>query len=108
MPIRTKHKTGRNEKCPCESGLKFKRCHGDMAKVIVCNEAANQKMVELIRIEQRKQIVAMQQKECIECGGSGFDNGAKCRCQYVTEEEYVAETYKQKSEKINLGEKKNA
>ena len=29
-PIRTK--TGRNALCPCESGKKFKRCHGDPTK----------------------------------------------------------------------------
>ena len=23
------HKIGRNDPCPCGSGLKFKRCHGD-------------------------------------------------------------------------------
>lgn len=27
-PIRRKFKIGRNQKCPCGSGLKFKRCCG--------------------------------------------------------------------------------
>ncbi len=26
VPIRPHHKNGRNERCPCNSGLKFKRC----------------------------------------------------------------------------------
>lgn len=28
VPFRRIPKVGRNEKCPCESGLKYKRCHG--------------------------------------------------------------------------------
>ncbi len=105
MTLRTKHKTGRNEKCPCESGLRFKRCHGDGGKVMLCNEAANQEMLKLIRVEQRKQIIAMQQKECLVCDGTGSDDEGRCRCQFITEEEYIAEMYKQKSENINQGEK---
>lgn len=27
-PTQVSAKTGRNERCPCESGLKYKRCHG--------------------------------------------------------------------------------
>lgn len=105
MPIRAKHKTGRNEPCPCESGLKFKQCHGDQVKVMLCNEAANQKMVELIRVEQHKQIVALQQKDCMVCNHTG-DEG-KCRCQFISDSDYTAEAYKRESEKVNLGEKKN-
>ena len=26
--IRTERKIGRNDPCPCRSGLKFKKCHG--------------------------------------------------------------------------------
>lgn len=54
MPLRTKHKVGRNERCMCGSGLKFKHCHGDPQKVAVCNRVANEKMVELIVAEKRK------------------------------------------------------
>lgn len=28
QPTNTSAKTGRNERCPCGSGLKYKRCHG--------------------------------------------------------------------------------
>ncbi len=28
QPARVSAKTGRNERCPCGSGLKYKRCHG--------------------------------------------------------------------------------
>ena len=27
-PVEAASKTGRNERCPCESGLKYKHCHG--------------------------------------------------------------------------------
>ena len=47
-----KQKIGRNDPCPCESGLKYKYCHGDMLKRDVCNRFANEKMVELIKQEQ--------------------------------------------------------
>lgn len=46
----------RNEPCPCGSGLKFKHCHGDPLKQAICNRAANEKMVELIREEQKKKV----------------------------------------------------
>ena len=72
---------------------------------MLCNEAANQEMLKLIRVEQRKQIIAMQQKECLVCDGTGSDDEGRCRCQFITEEEYIAEMYKQKSENINQGEK---
>ena len=39
---------GRNEPCPCDSGLKYKHCHGDVLKVAVCNRVANETMVRLI------------------------------------------------------------
>jgi uncharacterized protein YecA (UPF0149 family) len=28
QPVRVPTKTGRNERCPCGSGLKYKHCHG--------------------------------------------------------------------------------
>jgi len=39
---------GRNHPCPCGSGLKYKQCHGDELKLAICNQAANEKMVQLI------------------------------------------------------------
>ena len=48
------NKPGRNEQCPCGSGLKFKFCHGDPLKMAICNQVANEKMVELIKETQIK------------------------------------------------------
>lgn len=31
-PAEAIHKVGRNERCPCDSGLKYKRCHGLSAR----------------------------------------------------------------------------
>jgi len=42
---------GRNEPCPCRSGLKYKHCHGDLIKQKECSRVANVKMVELIQAE---------------------------------------------------------
>jgi preprotein translocase subunit SecA len=28
MPVRIEKQVGRNDPCPCGSGLKFKNCHG--------------------------------------------------------------------------------
>ena len=44
----------RNEPCPCGSGLKYKYCHGDSIKTMICNRVANEKMVFLIRDEKIK------------------------------------------------------
>ena len=30
QPVRVEKKVGRNEKCPCGSGKKFKHCHGNI------------------------------------------------------------------------------
>lgn len=48
IQIKDSQKPGRNELCPCGSGLKYKYCHGDQIKVVLCNQAANEKMAELI------------------------------------------------------------
>lgn len=45
---------GRNEPCPCESGLKYKDCHGDGLKRAVCDRVANETMVKLILQEKVK------------------------------------------------------
>lgn len=47
---------GRNEPCPCESGLKYKHCHGDALKRELCNRAANECMAKLITEEQYKKL----------------------------------------------------
>lgn len=66
--LRTKHTVGRNEPCPCESGLKFKYCHGDSLKVAVCNRVANEKMVELILQEKIKKGLIKLPYHCNGCG----------------------------------------
>jgi len=45
---------GRNKLCPCNSGLKFKFCHGNSGKVAACNRIANEHMSKLIAKEQHK------------------------------------------------------
>ena len=57
----------RNSPCPCGSGLKFKYCHGDPLKQAVCNRVANEKMVELIRQEQKKRGVIPFNYKCNNC-----------------------------------------
>ena len=41
-------KQGRNELCTCGSGLKFKKCHGDPAKLLVVRHIANEVMLIMI------------------------------------------------------------
>lgn len=45
----------RNDPCYCDSGLKFKRCHGDWVKLAEAKTAYTDKLNELIEIEQEKQ-----------------------------------------------------
>lgn len=47
-------KIGRNEKCPCGSGLKYKFCHGDPVKIQLVNHAADVAMNHLIQGERVK------------------------------------------------------
>lgn len=44
----------RNDPCKCGSGLKFKHCHGDIKKQLLCNQAVNELMLQLIKEEQIK------------------------------------------------------
>lgn len=99
MPVQPKHPVGRNDPCPCESGLKYKKCHGDPGKIAICNAIVREKMLELIRVEQRKKIIRLQQAECIACEGTGKDIvGRKCfDCQFLTDEERNIYEYKLKS-----------
>lgn len=46
--LTSKTKVGRNHSCPCESGLKFKHCHGDEGKRAVCEAVMRETMVRLI------------------------------------------------------------
>ena len=47
-------KPGRNELCPCNSGLKFKWCHDDPGKMAACDRVAFEHMSLLIIKEQHK------------------------------------------------------
>ena len=54
-PILTpKSKVGRNELCPCGSGLKSKFCHADPVKRAVCETVMRETMVRLIMQEKFK------------------------------------------------------
>lgn len=45
---------GRNDLCPCKSGLKFKYCHGNSGKMAACDRVAFEHMSLLIIKEQHK------------------------------------------------------
>ena len=71
MSIRSTGLLGRNEPCPCQSGLKVKFCHGDEVKLGICNQVARQKMMELI-VEERKRQGLQECKYTCVCGAK-FD-----------------------------------
>ncbi|MBE3140133.1 MAG: SEC-C domain-containing protein [Thermoplasmata archaeon] len=66
LQLKGNSQPGRNDPCPCESGLKFKYCHGDEMKQAVCNRVANEKMVQLIFQEKFKR--GMIKFMCQGCG----------------------------------------
>ncbi len=57
IQLKCSNEPGRNDLCPCQSGLKYKRCHGDEAKKAICNQVANQVMCQLIDRELKKREV---------------------------------------------------
>lgn len=81
---------GRNEKCPCGSGLKYKYCHGDHLKREVCNRVANEKMVELILDEKRKKGIPIE-VVCPDCNKTPgiIENCEFCSSTGVVTEEMV-------------------
>jgi len=50
----TSDKEKRNEPCSCESGLKFKHCHGDPRKLEIVKHLANEAMIIMIAFEKCK------------------------------------------------------
>lgn len=68
MGVRPKHKVGRNELCPCGSGLKAKWCHQDQIKQMLCNRVANEHMVHLVQQEQIKRGLLKLPWSCNGCG----------------------------------------
>ena len=88
--------TGRNEPCPCRSGLKFKHCHGDVLKQEVCNRVANEKMVQLIRMEQRKRGIPVKVL-CPDCNRiKGIvENCRFCNATGIVTEDQIKERYEE-------------
>lgn len=54
LEMRMSREPGRNDLCPCGSGLKYKKCHGDIVKIQLCQQAAFKLMQELIAEEVSK------------------------------------------------------
>jgi len=73
MAIKLKgREPGRNDPCPCGSGLKYKYCHGDAAKREACNALVREHMLKLIQQEQKKRGLVPYRYTCNGCG-HGFD-----------------------------------
>jgi len=72
VQLKNNQKVGRNDPCPCGSKLKFKWCHGDGTKKMICNRVANEHMCHLVLQEQKKRGVVPWKYECGSCG-YGFD-----------------------------------
>ena len=68
MSVEPKIKVGRNDPCPCGSGLKFKHCHGDSTNQMICSRVANDCMMKLIRQEQKNRGLIPYQFTCDNCG----------------------------------------
>ena len=49
----------RNEPCPCDSGLKQKKCHFDPAKIQLAKKAYTDKLNELVQEEIDKKYVEL-------------------------------------------------
>ena len=49
-----KNKIGRNDLCTCESGLKYKKCHGDHVKIMQSKQAYHDRFNGLIEAEKAK------------------------------------------------------
>ncbi|KKN41766.1 hypothetical protein LCGC14_0720070 [marine sediment metagenome] len=54
MGIQAAVNQGRNELCKCRSGLKFKYCHGDPEKKMLCERGMAEIMFRLIMRERYK------------------------------------------------------
>ena len=53
----------RNEPCPCDSGLKQKKCHFDPAKMQLAKKAYTDKLNELVQEEIDKKYVELLKRE---------------------------------------------
>ena len=70
MAISSNGLPGRNELCPCKSGLRVKFCHGDEIKRQICNQVAREKMMELIVEERKKRGLQKCRYACCLCGAT--------------------------------------
>ena len=66
----------RNEPCPCNSGLKYKHCHGDQAKVQAVQQFAARLMLNLIQDERMRKGIIPFPFICNGCG-KGFKKPKK-------------------------------
>ena len=101
MSIQPKNKVGRNELCPCESGLKFKYCHGDPLKQAVCERIAGEAMVQLILEEKRKKGIPIEYV-CPDCNKTPgiIENCEFCNhTGVVTEDHVIKRNYERSIEK---------
>lgn len=62
---------GRNESCPCGSGLKYKHCHGSSVKQQIVQKFAAALMMQLIHREQMERGLVPWPYTCKSCG-KGF------------------------------------
>lgn len=102
-------KPGRNDPCICGSGLKYKTCHGSSIKRAICNQIANEKMIELIRGEKRKRGMPIE-LVCPDCNQIA-DITLRCefcnRTGVVTEKQVIernAELVKENYNELTRGE----
>lgn len=71
----TDNTPGRNELCSCGSELKYKHCHGDVAKIEMVNHAAAVAMNHLIQCERVKKRLICKHgiktgEKCVDCSGA--------------------------------------
>ncbi len=83
MAIKSKIQAGRNELCPCKSGLKYKHCHGDTVKAQLCNKMVNLYMLKLIADERKNRGIDPYMYTCNSCG-KGTDGPVKSAISTAT------------------------
>jgi DNA-directed RNA polymerase subunit RPC12/RpoP len=70
-PIVGSRPPGRNDPCPCDSGLKYKHCHGDPEKIALTQKFAIAFLMRLIQEERMKKGIIPCPFTCQSCG-KGF------------------------------------
>jgi DNA-directed RNA polymerase subunit RPC12/RpoP len=102
IQLKSNHEPGRNDPCPCGSGLKSKHCHQDEFKRVVCNRVANEKMCKLILQEKIKKGLVKLPYHCNGCGKDFIEpNPSKVSpsliCPFCNSTDYI----ENKPEEIN-------